>query len=314
MRKNPLSWRRTENDAEFNELNEKVRRLEDERVANQGALTVIEFLARLMTEHPVASVRAYGQSIMQAMDDPDAWQAAIAADAAHPLGLALEANPPAPAPSPRATDELSGVISAYIASWSGALGADSARVIGPFVTRIAETSDSQELEMERSWLCADWIIREYTAFWLCQIGKRTDAARLLAMAPVRSLADLELRADPVLSAVADQIEAERAEFDDVVPVDRSSASAVLNASMVAIATGGADAAFEASTVEPEVAVRMITAAQSLWVARAAKSSESTDAAVADLCQEVIGLQASSIRLLEQMVEVTTAGDSPFGSR
>jgi hypothetical protein len=272
------------------------------RIADaENSLEVVSYLARMMTRHAAATIRVYGESILQAIEDPDAWLAAIATDKALPLALAIETAQPRTVK--RAfTRTISATLSTYIATWSDALGAESARLIGPFATLIVEAATNEALEAERAWLCADWTIRDYPAFWLRHIDRQADAERLLAMAPVQSNEDMEVRANPVLSAIADQVEAELSELASAFPSDPYRASAILDESLSALAVGGADAAFEASAIEAVVAVRVVDAAQSLWVAHVAAASDEEAAAVTQCLEHAADLQTSSLRLLARMIE------------
>jgi hypothetical protein len=266
-----------------------------------NSLEVVAYLARMMTRHAASTVRVYGESILQAIEDPDAWLAAIATDKALPLALAIETAQPRSVKRVF-TRTISPTLATYIATWSDALGADSARLIGPFATLIVEADTNDALEAERAWLCADWTIREYPAFWLRHIDRHADAERLLTMAPVETIQDMELRANPVLSAIADQVEAELSELANAFPSDPYRASSILDESLSALAVGGADAAFEASAVEAVAAVRVADAAQSLWVAHIAAASDDESVAAAHCRNHAADLQTSSLRLLARMIE------------
>jgi hypothetical protein len=298
----PLPRRRpAQQDAHTHDLEVRLRDLERRHAASERTLEVIRHLAQMMTRHAAATVRVYGESILQAIEDPDAWQTAITTDQAMPLALAIETAEPGQ--SRRHFSRLiSPTLSTFIANWSDALGAESARLIGPFATLIVEAPTSDALEAERAWLCADWTIREYPAFWLNHIDRRADAQLLLAMGPVRSLEDMETRAQPVLSAIADQVEAELSEISEALAHDPYEASAIMDASFAAIAVGGVDAAFEASAVEASVVARVVDAAQSLWVAHVTASNNDADAAILQFNEHASELQAGSLRLLARMIE------------
>jgi hypothetical protein len=295
----PRPGRRSETADESGD--EKLEALQLRFAAAANSLEVIGYLARMMTNHAASTVRVYGESILQAIEDPDAWLAAIATDKALPLALAIETA------QPRITKRvftrtISATLATYIATWSEALGADSARLIGPFATLIVEAATNDALEAERAWLCADWTLRDYPAFWLRHIDRQPDAERLLAMAPVQNIQDMELRANPVLSAIADQVEAELSELAGAFPSDPYRASTILDESLSALAAGGADAAFEASAVEAVVAVRVADAAQSLWVAHVAAAADEETAALTQCSEHAADLQTSSLRLLARMIE------------
>src|SRR5665213_1603607 len=102
---------------------EKLHALQLRFADSQNSLEVVGYLARMMTRHAAATVRVYGESILRAIEDPDAW---------------------------------------------------------------------------------------------------------LAMAPVQTLEDMEIRANPVLSAIADQVEAELSELASAFPSDPYRASAILD--------------------------------------------------------------------------------------
>jgi hypothetical protein len=295
----PRPGRRSETADESGD--EKLEALKLRFAAAANSLEVIGYLARMMTNHAASTVRVYGESILQAIEDPDAWLAAIATDKALPLALAIETA------QPRTTKRvftrtISATLATYIATWSEALGADSARLIGPFATLIVEATTNDALEAERAWLCADWSMRDYPAFWLRHIDRQADAERLLAMAPVQNIQDMELRVNPVLSAIADQVEAELSELASAFPSDPYRASTILDESLSALAAGGADAAFEASAVEAVVAVRVADAAQSLWVAHVAAAADEETAALTQCREHAADLQTSSLRLLARMIE------------
>jgi hypothetical protein len=300
----PLPRRRATHKGPDADLDVRVRDLELQNATADRTLGVVRHLAEMMTKHAAATVRVYGESILQAIEDPDAWQAAITGDQALPLALAIETAQPGESRR-HFSRTISPTLSTFIAAWSDALGVDSARLIGPFATLIVEAPTSDALEAERAWLCADWTIREYPAFWLSHIDRPADARRLLAMAPVRSIEDMESRAHPVLAAIADQVEAELAEISGSLVHDPYGTSAILNASFAALALGGVDAALEASAIEAAVVTRVVDAAQSLWVAHIAAADDDAETAIARFTDHAEKLQASSLRLLAQMIE---AGD------
>jgi hypothetical protein len=299
----PLPRRRPGQRAEPADGNddEKLHALQLRFADAANSLEVVTYLARMMTRHAASTVRVYGESILQAIEDPDAWLAAIATDKALPLALAIETAQPRSVKRVF-TRTISATLATYIATWSDALGAESARLIGPFATLIVEAATNDALEAERAWLCADWTIRDYPAFWLRHIDRQADAERLLAMAPVQNVQDMEIRANPVLSAIADQVEAELNELASAFPSDPYRSSTILDESLSALALGGADAAFEASAVEAAAAVRVADAAQSLWVAHVAASTDEESAAVTQCREHAADLQTSSLRLLARMIE------------
>src|SRR6202453_4114870 len=92
---------------------EKLHELQLRAADAENSLEVVTYLARMMTRHAAATVRVYGESILQAIEDPDAWLAAIATDKALPLALAIETAQPRSPKRPFART-ISATLSTYV--------------------------------------------------------------------------------------------------------------------------------------------------------------------------------------------------------
>jgi hypothetical protein len=281
---------------------QRIRDLEERCVRSEGAVEIVRYLAQMMTTHTTTTIRVYGEALIQAVDDPDAWQAAITAKGALPVALALDLATPS---SPAGVSEggLSASLSRFVAAWSEALGPDSVRVLGPLANSIESAAVSDSLESIRAWRFADWTIRQYTAFWLEQVNRLMDAARVLGLRPVRNSADLKNHALPVLSAIADQLEAEREAYEAVLAENPRRSTELLDATLLQTALSGAEAAFEASAIEPDTVARLVDAAQTLWIAEVASMPDATGSRLEEFTTAAAALQLRALRLLRELTEL-----------
>jgi hypothetical protein len=278
------------------------RDLEERCVRAEGAVEIVRYLAQMMTTHSTSTIRVYGEALLQAIDDPDAWQAAIAAKGALPIALALDLATPSSAASV-GEGGLSSSLSSFVAAWSEVLGPDSVRVLGPLADAIDGAAVSESLESIRAWRFADWTIRQYTAFWLEQVNRLMDAARVLGLRPVRNATDLKSHALPVLSAIADQLEAERERYEPLLSANPRRSTELLDATLLQTALSGAEAAFEASAIEPDAVARLVDAAQTLWIAEVISSPETATTRLGEFTDAAAALQLRAVRLLKELSEL-----------
>lgn len=90
------------------------------------------------------------------------------------------------------------VIGAFMRSWNDCLtDADRDRILAPYITRLVGSRSTSDVELRRSYLAFDWLIREQLAAWLSltpALAERAVALRalppLVTAAAVRSVVPL----------------------------------------------------------------------------------------------------------------------------
>ena len=86
---------------------------------------------------------------------------------------------------------VSPVIAAFCRSWNDDLPqADRDRLLLPLVPRIIGTDGSPALEVSRSLMAADWLVREHTPAWLRLAGLTAQADMLKALPEITSVAQV----------------------------------------------------------------------------------------------------------------------------
>lgn len=100
------------------------------------------------------------------------------------------------------------VIADFIRTWNDSLSAeDRERLLKPLIPRLIGTRSSKRVEMQRSMLAQDWLIRVYTPEWLSlREDLRKHAKTLRDLPPILTIEDLA-KAQPNLSAAWSAAEA-----------------------------------------------------------------------------------------------------------
>lgn len=108
------------------------------------------------------------------------------------------------------------VIGAFMRAWNDAISedADRTRLLGPLIPRLVGTRGSTALEVRRSTMAADWLIRTHTVAWL-RLAKLDSQADLLAALPeiaawaaawAAARADLSKTTEELQTSVVDLID------------------------------------------------------------------------------------------------------------
>lgn len=164
------------------------------------------------------------------------------------------------------------IISSFCRSWNDSLRSDEERAkwLGEFVWRLPGTKSTPEIELQRSWMAFDWMVREL----------------------VPSFMELT----PELQAHAESLrelpEVGPGSFDAVVPILQSARAAAR------------DAAGDAAGAAAWAAARAAAWAAA-WAAAGAAARDAAGAAAADALEPTVQkLQQSARDLLDRMVRLT----------
>ena len=171
------------------------------------------------------------------------------------------------------------VIATFVRSWNDLLLDDETRtrLLCPYLKRLVGTRSTRKVEVERSWMALDWLIREYTPAWLdLSPGLAEHAAALRELSSVDSIS--VSGAQPVVSSAGAAARAAAGEAAGDV-VWAAARDAARGAAWVAAGEAAGGAA---------------------WVA----AGEAAGAAAGDaLAPTVIKLQSSACGLLDRMIAV-----------
>jgi hypothetical protein len=93
------------------------------------------------------------------------------------------------------------VISTFLRSWNDALP-DSERnaLLRPLIPRLIGTRSTPALEIKRSFMAADWLVREYTPAWLRLAGLSEHANALASLPEITSMRQVPSLREPVAAA------------------------------------------------------------------------------------------------------------------
>lgn len=105
------------------------------------------------------------------------------------------------------------VIGAFLRRWNDDLDDAGRQILKPYVPRLVGTRGSDATEQTRSWLAADWLVRECTPVWLDAAGLTEEAAALRSLPQLQYPVDLD-RAMPAIQAARDKADAARAAARD----------------------------------------------------------------------------------------------------
>jgi hypothetical protein len=196
------------------------------------------------------------------------------------------------------------VIAAFLRSWNDGIPSDARRreLLSEFVFRLPGTVASAEIELRRSWMCFDWLVRE------C-------AAEFMSLSPALQPHAVILRGLPEINA---------SNVDMVVPVINAARDAARDAAGDAAGAAAMDAAWAAAGAAARDAARA-AARDAAWAAArdaardaagaaardaardaawAAAGAAARDAARDALSPSVERLQDSASKLVDRMIRLT----------
>jgi hypothetical protein len=184
-------------------------------------------------------------------------------------------------------DQVSVVISTFLRHWNDAMSDDDRQILEPYTITAIGTATGRADDLKRAWLCADWVVHEYTPAMLRAARLQDDAERLEQLVHLVDRATYE-EAEPVLQAACSAAyerrdEAWKAAWAAGAAGAAWAAGAVWAAWAVgaAWAAGAVGAAWAAGAVEAAWADWAAGAADAAWAAAAAEAAEAawaTDAA------------------------------------
>ena len=199
------------------------------------------------------------------------------------------------------------VIATFVRSWNDLLLDDETRtrLLCPYLKRLVGTRSTRKVEVERSWMALDWLIREYTPAWLdLSPGLAEHAAALRELSSVDSIS--VSGAQPVVSSAG---AAARAAAWDAAGA--AAGAAAWDAAGAAARAAAGAAAWDAAGDVVWAAARAaawdaawVAARDAAWVAAWVAAGEAAGAAAGDaLAPTVIKLQSSACGLLDRMIAV-----------
>jgi hypothetical protein len=161
------------------------------------------------------------------------------------------------------------VISTFLRSWNDSLpDTERTTLLRPLIPKLVGTKSTPEIELRRSLMAADWLVRTHTPAWLRLAGLTMQADMLAALPEITDMAQAPSLRGP-LEAVRQDAAAARA--------------AAWDAARAAAWDAARDAAWDA--------------------ARAAAWDAAWDAARAKLAATKVELQQSALALIERMIAV-----------
>ena len=187
------------------------------------------------------------------------------------------------------------VIAAFLRAWNEALpDEDRDRLLKPLIPRLVGTRESARVETKRSWMAADWLVREYAPAFLRLAGLSTHAETLEGLVPLTTAARARA-AQAALTAAGDAAR----------DAARAAARDAARAAAWVAAWDVAWAAAWAAAKDAAWAVAGTAAWDAAWAAvgDAAWATVKDDARDA-LSATVQALQGQALLLLERMIEVT----------
>jgi len=195
---------------------------------------------------------------------------------------------------------VSPVIAAFCRSWNDDLPqADRNRLLLPLVPRIVGTDGSSALEVRRSLMAADWLVREHTPAWLRLAGLSAQADMLEALPEITSMAQVP--------SIRGPLEAVKRDADAAGAAARAAAGATAWAPAGAAARAAAGAAAGDAAWAPAGAAAGAAARAAAWAAAGAAAGDAARAAAgAKLAPTKTALQQSALRLIERMIEARDA--------
>jgi hypothetical protein len=222
---------------------------------------------------------------------------------------------------------VSTVLGAFGRAWNDALNDEDRQKLKPYAARLIGTASTPEVELARSWMACDWLVRTFTPSWLRRAGLDDDAAALEAL-PKLTATELVDQAMPVLDRarasasaaraaarvaarvaawVAARVAAEAAAEAAAGAAAEVAARAAARVAAWAAARAAAGAAAEAAAEAAAGAAARVAAEAA---AGAAAGAAAEAAAGAALAPTVFALQDSAFDLLDRMIAVTPESRSP----
>ena len=92
------------------------------------------------------------------------------------------------------------VIAQFLRTWNDDLDDVGRQRLKPYVLKVVGTRASAEVEDQRGWLCADWMVRVHTVAWLELGGMKDQADALRALVPLTSETTLDAALPPLNEA------------------------------------------------------------------------------------------------------------------
>jgi hypothetical protein len=237
-------------------------------------------------------------------DKNDAIQACVMEAVAYVAGEAWSDAPQCACP----------VITEFMVSWNDSLptDADRDRLLKPLIPMIVGTRSTPSVEIRRSTMAADWLIRTYTPAWLRLAKLDKQAALLEALPEITDFLQCPSLM-PALEAVrTDAAAARAAAWDAAWDAARAAAwdaaraaawAAAWDAARAAAWDAARDAAWAAARAAAWAAARA-AAWDAAWAAAwAAARAAAWDAAWAALKPTTKHLQASAADLVRRMCEI-----------
>jgi hypothetical protein len=202
------------------------------------------------------------------------------------------------------------VIASFLRAWNDAIRSDEerARVYGPLRGITVGTSSTREVEVARSWMALDWLVREHTAAWLdLTPALRGHAAALRALPEITEASIASTR--PVIAAARTAARTAAGAAAARITAARTAAARTAAARAAAARATGAAAATAARTA---AAARTVAAARATTgiaevgiaeVGNAAAWIAAADGSWDALTPTVERLQASAQDLVRRMAAV-----------
>ena len=189
------------------------------------------------------------------------------------------------------------VISTFLRAWNDTLPDDERTpLLADLIPRIVGTRSTKEIEIRRSTMAADWLIRTYTPAWLRLAKLDAQAAQLESLPDIADFASCPSLM-PVLNAVRSDAAAARAAAGDAA---RDAAGAAAWAAAWDAARAAAGAAARAAARAAAGAAAWTAAWDAAWDAAGAAAGDAAPAALNSTKRQ---LQASAKDLVVRMIEV-----------
>jgi hypothetical protein len=233
------------------------------------------------------------------------------------------------------------VIASFCRAWNDALPQDKRdELLKPLISRLINTLSSKNIEVRRSMMAADWLVRVHTPAWLRLSGLTSHADALALLPEITSMAQAPFMRAPVEAARKDASAASDAAKDAAWAAAKDAAwdaawAAACEAASDAASNAAKAAAWDAAWADACDAAKVAAkdaawaaakdaawdaASDAAWDAASDAASDAAkdaawDAAWADACDAasdaawaalsptVESLQASAINLLNRMIEV-----------
>ena len=201
------------------------------------------------------------------------------------------------------------VISAFLRSWNDSLPSDAERdrLLKPLIPKLVNTCN-KKLEMKRSLMAADWLVRVHTPEWLRLAGRIKQAESLEQLPEITSMAQIPSIRGPIEAVRDDAYAAWAAAWDAAGDAARAAAGAAAraaagDAAWAAARAAARDAARDAAWAAAWDAAGDAAGAAAWAAARAAArdAARDGDAAWEKFSPTVKKLQNSALQLVERMI-------------